>query len=127
MYNKTILVGRLTKDPEINSAAGKTPMSGFTLAVDRGGDYGTDFIQMKSFGKVADNLVKYKKKGDLLIVEASLKSNSYEKEGKKIYTQDLIVSNITYLSNSKTLDKTQEKELADNVVEELEEEDELEM
>ena len=83
--NKVILMGRLTKDPEV-----KTNMVRYTLAVDRRGD-GADFIGCKCFGKTADFAWKYLRKGTKILVEGHIQTGSYEKDGQTVYTTDVIV------------------------------------
>lgn len=82
--NRVILMGRLTKDPEGNNAAR------YTLAVDGYEDH-TDFISCVTFGATADFARKYLHKGMKIAVEGRLNTGSYEKDGKKVYTTDVIV------------------------------------
>lgn len=90
--NKWIGMGRLTKDPDVR--AGETTVARYTLAVDRRfakGDDKTDFINCVCFGKAAEFAEKYLKKGTKILVSGRIQTGSYEKDGKKVYTTDIIV------------------------------------
>ena len=93
--NKTILIGRLTKDPELKG--NDKVYTRFTLAVDRVGSEGADFIPIVVFGKQAENAVKYLVKGRKVAVEGRINTGSYEKDGKKVYTTDVIAERVEFL------------------------------
>ncbi len=96
--NKVILMGRLTKDPEVRT--GNTTVARFTLAVDRrfknDGDQTADFINCVAFGKTAEFLEKYGRKGTKFVVEGHIQTGSYDKDGKKIYTTDVVVESVEF-------------------------------
>lgn len=101
--NKVILMGRLTRDPEVRCSQGATPMavSKFTLAVDRKfkkeGEQSADFINCVAFGKVAETIEKYVHQGYKIIVEGRWQTGSYtNKDGNKVYTNDCAVENIEF-------------------------------
>ena len=98
--NKVILMGRLTRDPEVRYSAGDNAMAvaRFSLAVDRrrranGGDEQTaDFINCVSFGKQAEFAEKYLRKGTKLLVTGRIQTGSYtNRDGVKVYTTDVVV------------------------------------
>ena len=95
--NKVVLIGRLTKDPEVRwgqTAEGNFAIGRYTLAVDRKGkDAGTDFINCVAFGKSGEFAEKYLRKGMKIAVEGRIQTGNYtDKEtGKKVYTTDIIV------------------------------------
>jgi single-strand DNA-binding protein len=99
--NKVILMGRLTRDPEVRYSAGDNAMAiaRFSLAVDRrrranGGadDQSADFINCVSFGKQAEFAEKYLRKGTKLLVTGRIQTGSYtNKDGVKVYTTDVVV------------------------------------
>ena len=98
--NKVILMGRLTRDPEVRYSAGDNAMAvaRFSLAVDRrrranGGDEQTaDFINCVSFGRQAEFAEKYLRKGTKLLVTGRIQTGSYtNKDGVKVYTTDVVV------------------------------------
>lgn len=95
--NKVILLGRLTKDPEIRyGGSNNTAVSKFTLAVDRkfkkDGEPTADFINCTAFGKPAEFEEKYFKKGTKVCIVGHIQTGSYtNRDGNKVYTTDLIV------------------------------------
>mgnify|MGYP003316071776 CR=1 FL=1 len=99
--NLTILTGRLTKDPEIRYSQEKA-IAKFTLAVDRPMKKDeADFIQVTVFGKPAEFVEKYIKKGNLIGITGRINTGSYEKDGKKIYTTDVIADRVESLGGKK--------------------------
>lgn len=94
--NKVILMGRLVRDPEVKYTGAKpSAVARYTLAVDRrikkeGGDQ-ADFIQCVAFGKSGEFAEKYFKKGTKIVVEGRIQTGSYEKDGQRIYTTDVVV------------------------------------
>ena len=94
--NKIILIGRLTRDPEVRYTQASEPMcvARYSLAVDRKNktEQSADFINCVTFGKNAEFVEKYLKKGDKIAVVGRLQTGSYtNKEGQKVYTTDVIV------------------------------------
>lgn len=101
--NIVILTGRITKDAEIRYTQSNEPMAiaRFTLAVDRkykkDGEQGADFISCVAFGKRAEFMEKYGKKGTKFNLEGSIQTGSYtNKDNQKVYTTDVIVNNIEF-------------------------------
>ena len=88
--NVAILMGRLTKKPEIRTTTDGLTIASYTLAVDRlKGE--ADFINIKAFGKGADFAEKYLDKGTKIAVTGRIQTGSYtNKEGRKVYTFDVI-------------------------------------
>lgn len=99
--NKVFLIGRVTSDITINKSQSGNSMCNFSIAVDRymGKDKekATDFIRCNAFGVTAETLGKYAGKGKQIAVEGNIKTGSYEKDGVKHYTQDVIVERIELL------------------------------
>lgn len=95
--NKVIIIGRFTADPEVRYKD-ENAVAKFTLAVDRKKkDAGADFPRCVAFGKSAEFIEKYFKKGSKAVVEGRLQTGSYEdKDGKKVYTTDIIVESIEF-------------------------------
>jgi single-strand DNA-binding protein len=93
--NKVILIGRLTRDPEIRYTNGddQKAVARYTLAVDRfNKDKGADFISCATFGKSAEFAEKYLRKGTKIAIEGRIQTGSYEKQdGTKVYTTNVIV------------------------------------
>ena len=98
--NKVILIGRLTKDPEVRYTQGENSMAiaSYTIAVDRAGrkkddqQQSADFIRCKAFGKSGEFVEKYLKKGTKIAITGRIETGSYQnKEGQTVYTTDVIV------------------------------------
>lgn len=92
--NLAILMGRLTKDPDISTSQSGTQIARYTIAIDRfGKDQGADFISCVAFNKSAEFADKYLKKGTKIAIEGSIRTGSYtNKDGQKVYTTDVIVN-----------------------------------
>ena len=96
--NKVILMGRLTRDPEVRMGQGEnaTTIARYSLAVDRryrknGAEQQADFINIVAFGKAAEFVEKYAKKGTKLVVTGRIQTGSYtNKDGQKVYTTDVV-------------------------------------
>lgn len=108
--NKTILLGRITKDAETRYSQGNNgqmAISRFTIAVDRRGkDSGADFISCISFGKLAEFFEKYGKKGTKFAIEGHIQTGSYEKDGRKIYTTDVVVDSAEFAESKNVSQET---------------------
>jgi single-strand DNA-binding protein len=96
--NKVILIGRLTRDPEVRYSQGEnsTAVARYSLAVDRRfkrpGEPDADFINCVTFGKSAEFAEKYLKQGTKIAVTGSIRTGSYtNKDGQKVYTTDVVV------------------------------------
>ena len=101
--NKVILMGRLTRDPNIRYTDGKEPIAvaRFTLAVDRRfkreGEQAADFISCVAFGKPGEFIERYCHQGIKLVVEGRIQTGSYtNKDGAKVYTTDVVVENTEF-------------------------------
>lgn len=96
--NKVILMGRLTRDPEVRYSQGEnaTAIARYTIAVDRRykkeGDASADFIGCVAFGKLGEFAEKYLRKGTKVVVTGRIQTGSYtNKDGQKVYTTDVVV------------------------------------
>ena len=110
--NNVNLIGRLVKNPELRYNKSNIAIASFTIAINRqfkneNGEYETDFIFCKAFNKRAETISKYCKKGDLIGIEGSIRTGSYEKDDKKHYTTEISVNSVHFLSNNTN---SQEKE-----------------
>ena len=103
--NKAILIGRLTKDPELRSTPAGRNVCQFSIAVNRtftnaNGDRETDFINCVVWDKQAENLVKYQKKGNQIAVDGRIQTRNYEdKDGKRVYVTEILANNISFLDS----------------------------
>ncbi|ENY99475.1 single-stranded DNA-binding protein [Clostridium thermobutyricum] len=98
--NKVILVGRLTRDPELRFAAGSgNAVARFSLAVTRQFKRDeADFINCVSFGKQAETIAQYLTKGRQISLVGSLRTGSYDaQDGSKRYTTDVVVENFEFI------------------------------
>lgn len=103
--NKAILIGRLTKDPELRSTPAGRNVCQFSIAVNRtftnaNGDREADFINCVVWDKQAENLVKYQKKGNQIAVDGRIQTRNYEdKDGKRVYVTEILANNISFLDS----------------------------
>lgn len=103
MLNRTVLVGRLTKDPELKSAPNGVNVGTFTLAVNRTftnaqGEREADFINCVTFRKQAENVNNYLSKGSLAGVDGRLQSRSYEnKDGQRVFVTEVVADSVQFL------------------------------
>lgn len=118
--NKVILIGNLTKDPELMTTTSGVSVAKFTLAVQRkfkneSGNYETDFINCVAWRNTADNIKKFVKKGNKLGVVGAIQTRTYEtQDGDKRYITEVVVDEIELLTpkaNDGT-EKTETKEQA---------------
>lgn len=97
--NKVNLTGRTTKDLELRKTQSGTSVVRFTLAVDRKKrDDGADFISCVAYGKVAEVMDRYVKKGDKVGVSGHIQTGKYEKDGKTYYTSDVVTDELEFLT-----------------------------
>jgi single-strand DNA-binding protein len=103
MINRVVLVGRLTKDPELRYTPSGVAMARFTLAVNRTfsnqqGEREADFINCVVWRKQAENTANFLKKGSLAGVEGRIQTGSYEgQDGKRVYTTDVVADSVQFL------------------------------
>ena len=101
------LIGRLTKDLELRQSQSGSASCRFTLAVDRiqrsDQQKETDFINCVAFGKTAENLCRYMHKGSQMAVTGSIQTGSYEKDGQKVFTTDILVGSVESFSRKKKM------------------------
>lgn len=110
--NLVILLGKLTRDPELKTARTGNSYIKFSLAIDRGyskerreeeeraGNPTADFINVTAFGKMAENVAKFCQKGSNLAVEGRIQTGWYEKNGEKVYTTDILANRVEFIFGS---------------------------
>ena len=117
--NKVCLIGRITRDPELRYTSSNIPSVRFTLAVNRtfqnqNGEREADFINIVAWRNQAENVKKYVSKGSLVAVEGRIQTGSYDKDGQKVYTTDVVADNVQFLeSKAQSQNRTDEVTPAD--------------
>ena len=107
MFNKVILMGRLTRDPESSTTPSGVVVTRFTLAVDRrfqkqGEERQADFINIVTFNKVAEFVKKYFVKGQSALVCGSIQTRSWDgKDGQKRYATEVIAEEVNFTGSKK--------------------------
>ena len=103
--NKVILIGRLTKDPELRYTSSNRPVTQITVAVNRtftnqNGEREADFINVVIWDKQAENVAKYLTKGRLVDVEGRIQTRNYDNnEGKKVYVTEVVALSVQFLES----------------------------
>lgn len=126
--NRVILIGNLTKTVELRFTKTGLAVANFTLAVNReikkeDGTKDVDYLNCIIYGKQAEALSKYMDKGSKVSIEGHIQTGSYEKDGKKTYTTDIVVERLTFLEKKATQEATQteivQKAMSDNPYEQM--------
>ena len=107
--NKAILIGRLTKDPEVRYTSSNRAVCQFTIAIDRpftnqaSGQREADFINIVAWDKTGENVGKYMTKGRLVAVEGRIQTRNYENnEGRRVYVTEVVANNVQFLESRNT-------------------------
>ncbi len=119
--NKVILMGRLTRDPEIRYSQGQEPIAiaRYTLAVDRriksgNNEQTADFVQCVSFGRTAEFAEKYFKQGTKIAISGRIQTGSYtNKDGNKVYTTEVVVEEQEFAESKVTAGNSGGYQVAD--------------
>lgn len=111
--NKVVLIGRLTRDPDVRYSQGEkaTAVARYTLAVDRRfkreGDQNADFISCLCFGKNAEFVEKYLRQGIKIAVTGRIQTGSYtNKDGMKVYTTEVVVEDHEFAESKQAANNT---------------------
>ncbi|MET3699758.1 single-strand binding protein [Bacillus oleivorans] len=103
MLNRVILVGRLTKDPDLRYTPSGVPVATFTLAVNRTftnqqGEREADFINIVVWRKPAENVANFLKKGSLAGVDGRIQTRNYDgQDGRKVYVTEVVAESVQFL------------------------------
>ena len=106
--NKVILIGRLTRDPELRYTSSNVATASFSVAVDRNftnqnGEREADFINIVVWRKQAENCKNYLTKGSQVAIEGRIQTRNYDdKDGKKVYVTEVLATNISFLDSKGT-------------------------
>ena len=101
--NKAILIGRLTRDPELRYTSSNVPTATFSIAVDRpftnqSGEREADFINIVVWRKQAENCKNYLSKGSQVAIDGRIQTRNYDdKDGKKVYVTEVVADNVQFL------------------------------
>ena len=107
MLNYTILIGRLTRDPDSRLTPSGIPVARFTIAVDKirkDGDNTADFIRVVAWRRLAEICHQYLKKGKLVSVEGRLQIDQYEKDGERKEFAEVVADTMQMLDRGNTAD-----------------------
>lgn len=105
--NKVIMMGRLTRDPEVRYGGSDNTMAiaRFNIAVDRrfsrDSEQTADFFNITAFGKLGEFSEKYLKKGTKIVMEGHIQNNNYEKDGKTVYSDQIIADSIEFAESKR--------------------------
>ena len=107
MINRVVLVGRLTKDPELRKTQSGTSVVSFSLAVNRRvqtpGQPDADFINCVAWNRLADLMCQYLHRGSLIGVEGRIQTRNYENnQGQRVYVTEVVVDNVQFLEPKNT-------------------------
>ena len=115
--NKVILIGRLTRDPDVRYSQGErtTAIARYTLAVDRifrkEGEQSSDFISCVAFGKLGESAEKYLRQGIKIAITGRIQTGSYvNRDGCKVYTTDVIVESQEFVESKKAVEEREAAE-----------------
>jgi len=106
MFNRVILIGRLTRDPELRYTQSEIAVTQFMIAVDRpfksqGGEKETDFIPIITWRQLAETCANYLRKGRLVAVEGRIQVRNYENnESRKVYVTEVIADGVRFLEGN---------------------------
>lgn len=97
--NSVVLIGRLVREPETRYTSSQMAVTTFTMAIDRyGKDKGADFPRVTVFGNQAENCEKYLQKGSMVGIKGRIQTGSYEKDGHKVFTTDVVADSVEFLT-----------------------------
>lgn len=115
MINRVVIVGRLTRDPDLRYTANGVAVANFTLAVNRPfsnqqGNQEADFINCVIWRKPAENLTNYMSKGNLIGVDGRLQTRSYDgQDGKTVYVTEVLAASVQFLEAKKNQNRTNQE------------------
>lgn len=108
MVNNVVLIGRITKDPEVKMSNSGTSVCNFTVASNRNfknqaGEYEADFINCVAFNQTAVFMGQYVGKGQLLSIQGRIQTRNYEDQtGKRVYVTEVVANNVNSLESRKS-------------------------
>lgn len=115
MLNRVVLVGRLTRDPDLRYTQNGVAVANFTIAVNRPftnqeGNRDADFINCVVWRKPAENLANYMKKGNMVGVDGRLQSRTYkDQDGKTVFVVEVVADSVQFLESRKDNNQSQQQ------------------
>lgn len=109
MINHVVVVGRLTRKPELKFTSTGTKYTQFSVATQRNfknksGEYEADFINCLMWRNAAENFVKFTDKGSLVGIDGRIQTRSYEKDGKAVYITEVLAEDFSLLETKKVVE-----------------------
>ncbi len=106
MINNVVLVGRLTKKPDLKFTTNGTKYTQFSVAVQKkfknqSGEYESDFINCLMWATAAENFIKFTNKGSLVGIEGRIQTRSYDKDGRTVYIMEVVAESFSLLESKK--------------------------
>lgn len=105
MLNRALLVGRLTRDPELRRTGSGKAVTSFNLAVERNfksDDQDADFINCVCWGKIAENTERYCSKGSMVSVDGRIQTRNYDNnQGQKVYVTEVIADSVQFINTKR--------------------------
>lgn len=105
MLNKVVLIGRLTRDPDMRFTQSQKAVCSFNLAVNRNfttqsGEREADFINVVCWGRTAENVSKFLSKGSLVAVDGRIQTRNYDNaQGQRVYVTEVVAESVTFLES----------------------------
>ena len=118
--NRAVIVGRLTRDPDLRYTSNGHAVANFTVAVNRpfkseNGEQEADFVNCVAWRKQAENLANYMRKGSLVGVDGRIQTRSYEnQEGRRVFVTEVLAEHITFLESKNETQQTQQAQTESN-------------
>ena len=111
MLNRVVILGRMTRDPELRRTGNGKAVTSFNLAVNRnfktGDGQEADFFNVVAWGKVAENTANYCSKGSLVSVDGRLQSRSYNNnQGQKVYVTEVVADSVQFIETRRSNNTT---------------------
>lgn len=105
MLNRALLVGRLTRDPELRRTGSGKAVTSFNLAVERNfksDDQDADFINCVCWGKIAENTERYCSKGSMVSIDGRIQTRNYDNsQGQKVYVTEVIADSVQFIQTNR--------------------------
>lgn len=120
MLNTVVLVGRLTKDPELTYTPSGVAVTRFTIAVNRPfsnqqGQREADFVNCVVWRKPAENLANYMRKGNLIGVDGRIQTRNFDdKDGKRVFVTEVVANSVSFLESNRNQQNTQQNNQQNN-------------